>query len=611
MLFFWRRLGNSSRCVALAGLLTPSAVTLAAPFPAVPAAINDLDREQGLERKRQLEDLISSEMREAEGKAGAGNAPLEPITAAPQLPEDGAGFRIDHIVLASDRELPFAVDDLINAYQGQVLNRQQIFRLIRALSVRFHQHGYATTVVGLSAQNLRAGTLELQVQWGLVKGLLIDGVPPQTLRERMMLASALPGVVGEPLNMRAIDQAIENMNTVAKQARIDIVAADEPGHSLLNVKLSDGAGPYLVLSTDNAGAAGASDGRDRYSANVSLADLVLPNDTFNVSGYFKHYRDRADNASQGGSARYALPWGANIFSAQYSRSIYRQSIKSGTRSYPASGWSDTSALNFTRIMWRDQDKKLTFYSDLRRKVNANYLMGSLIGVSSVDYTEAGMGARWVSRLFSGSFYADAGVDFGLPWWNGAYGAANIQSEDPLTGARRQHAKHYRTFKGNLSLNQYFNLLSRQVIYGARIGWQYSDDHLLGAYQMALGDEYTVRGFKGTPVMVDKGIYLNQTLSMPFAGPAGGQISPFVGVDAGFGVNNDDVPVNPNPRPVSIRPLIYAEGVRNADVAIAGISLGVKYQNKHAGFSLSFARPLKKPAWLQAGDVLYFSSNFSF
>lgn len=52
-------------------------------------------------------------------------------------------------------------------------------------------------------------------------------------------------------------------------------------------------------------------------------------------------------------------------------------------------------------------------------------------------------------------------------------------------------------------------------YQFRLGAQYGFDSLYGENQFSIGDEYTVRGFKGGAGSGDRGFYISQTVTILF------------------------------------------------------------------------------------------------
>ena len=570
--------------------------------------INPLDRELDFEQKRLREEMINNQLKDAEERKRTIPPKEEPL----DLPEDNIKFDISKINIKSSLPLSINTDDLLEKYQGSQLNRSAIYELIRELSIRLHKKGFTTTTISLPKQNIASGVLSLEVKWGLVEGWTINGKEPETVRERLLVNLTLPQVIGHPLNIHDIDQAIENMNNVAKVAKIDIVPSERLGYSILDIKISESTASHFSISMDNSSPYREREGRDRYTTSLSFGDVIFPNDSLTLSGNAKHYAERKDNKEQGASVRYSLPIGFNVFTVQRSVSIYQKKIIGLNNSYISSGKSINTSFDISRTIFREQDKKLTLFSSLRRRESENFLANTRLDVNSLNYTDMGSGARWASALWAGSIYGDITFNRGLSWWGGADGGRNVIGENPKTGDKIEKPQNYWNLTGNIGLNQSVKLATLRLNYGARLGWQYTQDNLLGAYQMGLGDEFTVRGYKSSPIFSDKGVYLSQTLSIPMPFIFDSQIEPFVGFDMAYAENNGNVAINPNPKKATVVPTITYIGDEISPRAIlSGAAMGIKFQHKKWGWSLSYGRPLKKPTWLLASDVVYFSANASF
>ncbi|WP_308418213.1 POTRA domain-containing protein, partial [Chitinimonas sp. BJB300] len=142
--------------------------------------------------------------------------------------------------------------------------------------------GYVTSRVLASPQDLKAGQLDLTLMLGRVGQLrLID---PQG--HRATLRNALPLRPGDVLNLRGIEQGLENLKRVpSADADIQITPAEgrdaRPGESDLLVRWRQSSPFRLALSLDDAGS--KSTGKYMGSATVSYDHWWTLNDLFYVS----------------------------------------------------------------------------------------------------------------------------------------------------------------------------------------------------------------------------------------------------------------------------------------------------------------------------------------
>lgn len=106
-----------------------------------------------------------------------------------------------------------------------------------------------------------------------------------------MVFGAMPNLTGKPLNIRSVDQMIENLNTPAKSARIEIQPSTREGYSFLNLITQSRGLPDLTLRVDNSGADSPSNGRNRFSLSTSLGDLLLGNDSLGLNASSRRFQD--------------------------------------------------------------------------------------------------------------------------------------------------------------------------------------------------------------------------------------------------------------------------------------------------------------------------------
>jgi hemolysin activation/secretion protein len=495
------------------------ALSLITGIPRAYAALTPAQSESDLQNKILLRRNINAALQQTP-------SPEPPSVAPPGLPDPGGQrFLIHHIFLDSGEHPQYdkKLSPVIQQYEGTRMGGSEIFSLLRDTTSILASEGLVTSVVVVVPSNLRHGELGLRIRWGYVAGWLADGQPVTTGRDGLMLAQALPAAAGRLLNMRDIDQALETLNNDGQSARIDVQPSATAGYSWLNVTRLKKDRLSLFASVDNAGHGhSARENLYRYSAGATLSNVFAGVDTLSLTANTHHIRRDEGNADYYAGLSYALPFGYNILSVQGSYSAYRKPVKGYYGDYLSKGSAGIMGGRLTRTLYRDQNSTLSFFGGLQYRRGRNYLAGEYIDVSSRPYTTLSAGAQYVTSLAGGRFYSDLAWNRGLSWWSGDAGARNDNAPVMV---------RYLTF--NSSWNRSFELARQPFSWSSNLSGQYSPDTLLNDFRLAVGDDYTVRGFKGDPFLADSGASLNNTLNLPGLTHGAFMLTPFLGLDAAW------------------------------------------------------------------------------
>lgn len=567
---FARASSYAGIALALSVLLTSWAGPASALEPTEP------DRERDLDEKARRQQAIEQQMREQATR------PAVVLPPPPQAPDvDEARFPIAQIEVRDAARHFREVDRIVERYQGTTMGRAEIFALLRDLTNFYYGRGYITTSVSLAEQNLSSGKLIVVVHWGYVKGWRVNGATPEGTRERLMLASAMPGIEGSVLNIHDIDQAIENLNGLGKTAKINVVPAEEASFSYLDV-IVQRSRPFAVsASFDNSGLSDRADaGLYKYGVSFSVADLLGANDVLTLSAARRYYRDPAHHAYDSLGVSYGLrvgPWSADLrYTAQPTKSLL-----SGTYgNYQLRGNTQEANVRVSRVLDRWQTGKDTIYFSIDRKRARNYIEDTLIAINSNTHTSVTVGVNRLDTLFGGTIFADASWSRGVGW----LGA----SVDPAPAGQGPTSR-YDKFNLNLNWSRDFMAGPLRANYTAAVGAQYSKDDLYYDSKFAIGDQYTVRGFKIRSAYGDSGVYASNTVSFPFLTPIG-PVTPFVGLDWGAVKNNG--------------------GTGNGGW-IGGVAGGVRVSGKWANAAVTVGKPFKVLPGMGHGVVWYLSASANF
>lgn len=288
-------------------------------------------------------------------------------TAGAQLPRDEAPcFPIFRLELQGDRSERFESNLVDVAGEGGndspvgcCLGADGINVVVARVQKSIVERGYITTRVLAGPQDLSTGTLILTLVPGRIAAIRPDdegGAATTWFR------NAIPSVPGDLLELRDIEQGLENLKrlpTVEADIQIAPSTAPDarPGDSDLVVKYRQTFPLRATLSLDDTGTAAT--GKTQVGATVAwdgplglndLAYLSINHDAFNHD----------DRGTGGQTVHYAIPFGYTLLALTASRSRYHQTVAGGFgENHIYAGNSSSAEARLSRLVYRDQHRKTT------------------------------------------------------------------------------------------------------------------------------------------------------------------------------------------------------------------------------------------------------------
>ena len=188
------------------------------------AAAGQLERDRSAaERQRQLE------RRRLDYPPPGGAAPVPLPTEA--APPDEACLPIQTIAVTGVTLLTKAVRATARDYEGRCLGLSALNDLLEQLTFLYLAQGYITSRAFLPEQDLADGTLEIVVVEGRLADIVMDAAPGA---HQGQIHTAFPGQIGAPVNLRDIEQGLDQLNRLrANNATVELEAGAEPGASVL------------------------------------------------------------------------------------------------------------------------------------------------------------------------------------------------------------------------------------------------------------------------------------------------------------------------------------------------------------------------------------------
>lgn len=463
----------------------------------------------------------------------------------------------------------------LDGYAGQCIGREGIGLILRRVTASIVGAGYTTTRVGLPEQNLNSGTLQITLVPGVIRAIRFADAGI-----KLSWASAFPVGPGDLLNLRDLEQGLEQLKRVPSQdAEMEIVPGDIPGESDVVVKLARGKPWRMTFSLDDSGS--TSTGKRQLSVNYSYDNIFGLNDLFYL-GYNQDMDQRPEQrGTYGTSLHYSVPWGLWTFSWQSSDYNYHQKIAGINQSFESSGKSTTHELKIQRLLGRDQVSKTSLQFRTYQRSSRSYIDDTEILVQRRDAAAAELAL--LHRRYIGNAQLD--ISFaerqGMPW----YGAQKDKPNRDRDGPTHQ----YRLQILDVALQAPFKIAGINLRYSGVWHGQYTRDRLYLSEDLSIGNRYTVRGFDGEQTLAaENGYYWRNELQMPL-GDSGQSI--YVGMDRGrvFGPNVANLLGN----------------------KLAGAVLGVRGGGYGASYDLFIAAPLHSSALPTKRPVTGFSLAYQF
>jgi len=556
----------------LAGLSLNSAT--AAPTPGDQDLIRDRQNRLLDEQRRRLDELKDLPGKEAKPQA-------------PATPADSRCFPIQDITLKGADSLPAADRQrLLKPYVGQCLGVSQLNELLKVITDYYIDKGRVTSRAYLPQQDLSSGHLQVLVVEGKLEGL--KGAQGSSVTDRE-LAMAFPGKVGAALNLREVEQLVDQLSRLpSKQAQMELTPGTQVGGSEVVVKNSPQKPWRASLSRNNDGQ--KSTGEQQWGAGLEwdsplgLADqLVLRGGHDAVSDHQK--------TSKNSMLYYNVPWGWWNFSYTYSESDYRTLADLNGYKLKQYGDSQNHQLRAERVIHRDDVSKTSVNVGLAHLRTNNYLLDARLGPSSNRLSELQVGINHGRRIGSGFVNFDLGMQNGI----GAFDAQSNNQERDREG-NLTSTPNYRKYTATVSYLQPFTLWGESFSFSSLATGQRSEDVLFSPQRISLGGSASVRGFKDQQLSGDSGGYWRndvrwaRPVTLDWLRPAFAEYGASVGYDQG----------------------VISHGRYNDDVhgRVSSNSLELFARGKHVSTSVTFAHSLERPAVMSEREApIYFRMDF--
>ncbi|GAB3627745.1 Hemolysin transporter protein ShlB [Pandoraea terrae] len=413
-------------------------------------------------------------------------------------------------------------DDLVT---GRCVGAEGIEAVVRRTQNAIVARGYVTTRVLVARQSLAGGTLTLTLVPGRVGDIRFE----EGTSARAGAWNALPVRRGDVLNLRDLEQGLENFRQVPK-VDVDIAIASPdgahaaPGESDLVIRWRQGLPVRLNVGVNDAG----SRYTGKYQGYVTFAhdNGFTLNDLFYVNlGHDLGGGERGDKGARSHTFHYSLPFGYWRLGATIGGYTYHQSVP--MRYGPPiryAGDSQNAELRLSRVLYRDAVRRLGVYVAGWTRASKNYFANRELLMQRRRM------AGWEAGLVHREFIAGATVAMSLAYrrGTGAFGALPAPEAAFGGGTARPSI-----VLGDAQLHIPFAVGGARMRYLAAWRGQWNRTPLISQDRFSIGGRYTVRGFDGEQTLLgergwflrnDMGIQLGRTGQELYAGIDYGQVA---------------------------------------------------------------------------------------
>lgn len=388
-----------------------------------------------------------------------------------------------------------------------------------------------------------------------------------------------PGLKGKVLNLRDIEQGMEQINRVRTEpVQIEILPDEQPGYSVVNLTATPEFPLSASLTLDNSGQ--KSTGEKQLSGVLSGNNLLGIADKTYISG------GRSSDFATGYDAQtfqtgLSVPYGYGLLDYSYSWSNYLSTIDNNGYFWRSTGDTETHRLNGSWVLFRNGDIKTGVSAGITHRINHNYLNDVLLDTSSRKLSSFSLGINHTQKVASGVATFNPAFTQGVPW----------------LGAEDDNDKHGDVPKAEFrkwSVNGSFQRpVADKLWWLTSVYFQWSPDRLYGSERLTLGGETSVRGYKEQYISGDNGGYWRNELNWSlFTLPWVGDVGLLAAVDGGW---------------------LKKDGFdRYASGTLWGAAMGLTTVNRWVTSQFTVGTPVNYPDWLAPDHLtIYYRASVAF
>ena len=434
------------------------------------------------------------------GKAVQGSVTVTDNNTGEFIDTEGC-LKIKAIQLENRSDLPFWLPLQRIADRGinHCLNTANVRHLVRLLENRVMKAGYITSRISVPEQQAGSGTLRLRIDAGRVGQLALSAGSS----DNIYLNAAFPLRSGALLDLRAVEQGLENMQRVPHtDVAIRLAPGIQPGSSDITIKRQQSRGWRTAFWLDDAGSRYT--GRYQGGAAFYLDNPTTLNDLFYFSlGRTLEYKK--ERGSRNYAVWYSVPYGYWLLDFYASENRYNQPLTDELAGYYYSGKSHNLSVQLSRLLHRDASQKTTLSAQINKRRYRYFLSDTELELQQKEITNLQLTLAHRRYIQDNVLDATISLQRNVSWFG------NRPTTEMLYNGYHR-AGRLMTF--DLQAWLPFQLAGARMSYQPRFLLQASPDKLITQDQFSIGNRWSVRGFDGEASLTgNSGWFLSNTVNL--------------------------------------------------------------------------------------------------
>ena len=431
-----------------------------------------------------------------------GTVVSEPALIDVPSDKNGTSFYIKQIQLDGvPKELSF-LNKIARKHEQKHVTVSDITNIRNAFQRKLLDKGYVTSQVYIPEQNLNAGTLQFMVIPGRVEDIRYsDSSAHGPWR------TAFPVRPGDILNIRDIEQGLEQMKRVSSQSvTMKLLPGTSVGTSIIELSIKQDKPVHGSISFDNSGL--ESTGVYQGSFTTSFDQVFRANDTFTMSLSGDLSGAGSIKGTRAASLNYVIPHGKDTFSLSFSKSRYHQTIQSNPYDFTYSGKSTTMKAKWNHVWSRTQREKRAFDISISTRHNHRFVNDMEIPVQALRTTSMEFGVSNRKYIGNATLYSRLGFQWGI-------GALGAQPEHKASVAMGGPTSRYHMWLVDVDYRKPFIMGHRPASFTSSFHgqWVQGGKRVYSVDTINIGNRYSIYGFDGEyTLMGDSGWYVRNEVS---------------------------------------------------------------------------------------------------